>query len=253
MSEPSDAVTAPATVDPSVPSPSVTVRPLHFADLDGVYAGDEEPVLYRRRTHAGVETLDRCEVGSTSSEPVYARGPGGTAQEQRVGLRLEVAVRSVYGSETDVRLYSTDEAFDADYPQAAEGTAVAAARDLALARAAEPGVYVADPTGDLTLPVTPDWGSQVYVSVLVPDVDPDALAGAVQQTLDEQFPGHRLLDLQSRWVADRRVDVYRPESRRGATSTPLAQDVLEAEGVSLGSSFRVEQVSPAASRTATTS
>ena len=60
---------APPPTAPAV----VTVRPLRYADLPGVNAGDEEVVLYQLRDHAGVETLDRSEIGGIATAPVYLR------------------------------------------------------------------------------------------------------------------------------------------------------------------------------------
>jgi hypothetical protein len=154
-----------------------------------------------------------------------------------------------------VHLYDNADAFEADFPPDREGTDAAADRQRALARQSDPGVYIEDPDGAMTLPVTPDWGSQVYLSVLVPDLDPDTLVMAVAKTLDEQFPGHRLVELQARWAAERRVNVYRPDLQSGGNEvpfgplySPLALNVLEAEAVPFGRAFRVEQVNPNAPR-----
>lgn len=233
----------------------VTVRPLRFADLDGVDAGDEEVVLYRLRDHAGVVTLDRSLINGISTEPVYLnqhrRSP---EKHEQVGVKKSVAVRTVYGSEVNVHLYDNTDAFDADFPTSREGADAVTDRSRALARQSDPGVYIEDPDGAMTLPVTPDWGSQVYLSVLVPDLDPDTLIMAIAKTLDEQFPGHRLVKLQSRWAADRQVDVYRPNLQSagsegpGPSLTPLASNMLEAEAAAFGRAFRVEQVKPEASR-----
>jgi hypothetical protein len=234
----------------------VTVRPLHYADLNGVNAGDEEMVLYRLRDHAGVVTLDRSEIGEITSAPVYLRQHRRSPENhEQVGAIKSVAVRTVYGSEATVHLYDSTDAFDADFPPDREGTDVVTDRQRALARQSDPGVYIADPDGAMTLPVTPDWGSQVYLSVLVPDLDPDTLVTAIAKTLDDQFPGHRLVKLQSCWAAERRVNVYRPdlqsvgdEGPSGPSRTPLASNVLEAEAVAFGRAFRVEQVNPKAPR-----
>ncbi len=230
----------------------MTVRPLRYTDLNGVNAGDEDVVLYRFRDHAGVVTLDRSEITSTASAPVYLRQHRRYPEKHDpVGVRRSAAVRTVYGSETNVRLYDSTDAFDADFPPDCEGTAGAGERQQALARQADPGVYIEDPDGPTTLPVTPDWGSQVYLSVLVPGLDPDTLAVAIAKTLDEQFPGHRRVKLQSRWAAERRVDVYRStlqpvvqDGPSGLPRTPLASGLLEAEAVGYGRTFRVEQVDP---------
>jgi hypothetical protein len=247
----------PPSIPPSSPALAVvTVRPLRYADLDGVDAGDQGVVLYQVRSHAGDVTLDRSEVKSITSAPVYLRehrrSPEGHAP---VGVKKSVSVRSVYGSEINIHLYDNTDAFDADFPPHREGTDDVADRQRALARQSDPGVYIEDPDGDMTLPVTLDWGSQVYVSVLVPDLDPDTLVTVIAKTLDEQFPGYRLVKLQARWAAERRVNVYRPavqpaghEGLPGPPHTPLASNVLEAEAVAFPRTFRVEQVKSNAPR-----
>lgn len=248
--------TPPSSAPPPTAAAVVTVRPLRYADLNGVSAGDEEVVLYQLRNHAGELTLDRSEITSITCAPVYLRqhrrSPG---KHEQIGVKKSVAVRTVYGSETNIHLYDNTDAFDADHPPDRNGTDAVADRQRALARQSDPGVYIEDPDGAMTLPVTPDWGSQVYLSVLVPDLDPDTLVTAVAKTLDEQFPGHRLVKLQARWAAERRFNVYRPEVQSvgpGGPSdpshTPLASNVLEAEAVAFGRSFRVEQVNPKAPR-----
>lgn len=243
----------PSSYAPSPTAPAVvTVRPLRYSDLNGVNAGDEEVVLYRLRDHAGVVTLDRSEIGGITTVPVYLRQHRRSPEKhEQVGVKKSVAVRTAYGSEANVHLYDNTDAFDADFPPDREGTDVVADRQRALARQADPGVYVEDPDGAMTLPLTPDWGSQLYLSVLVPDVDPDTLVTAIAKTLDEQFPGHRLVKLQSRWAAERRVNVHRPdlqsvgnEGPSGPSHTPVASNVLEAEAVAFGRTFRVEQVNP---------
>ena len=186
----------------------VTVRPLRYADLNGVNAGDEEVVRYQFRDHAGVVTLDRSETGEITTVPVHLpqhrRSP---EKHEQVGVKKSVAVRTVYGSEVNVHLYDNTDAFHADFPPGREGIDVVADRQRALAQQADPGVYIEEPDGPMTLPVTPDWGSQAYLSVLVPDLDPETLVMAIAKTLDEQFPSHRLVKLQARWAAERRVNV----------------------------------------------
>jgi hypothetical protein len=174
---------------------------------------------------------------------------------ERVGVKKSVAVRTVDGSEANVDLDDNTDAFDADFPPDRDGTNVASDRQRALARQSDPGVYIEDANGTVTLPVTPDWGSQVDLSVLVPDVDPDTLVTAIAKTLDERFPGHRLVTLQARWAAERRINVYRPdfqsvanEGASGPSHTPLASNLLEAEAVAFGRAFPVEQVNPRAPR-----
>ena len=247
----------PSSYAPSPTAPAVvTVRPLHYADLNGVNAGDEEVVLYRLRDHAGVVTLDRAEIGGITTVPVYLRQHRRSPENhEQVGLKKSVAVRTVYGSEANVHLYDNAEAFDAEFPPDREGTNVASDRQRALALQSDSGVYIEDPNGTIALPVTPDWGSQLYLSVLVPDLDPDTLVTAIAKTLDEQFPGHQMVKLQARWAAERRVNVYRPDlqsvGNEGASRpshTPLASNLLEAEAVAFGRTFRVEQVNPKAPR-----
>ena len=243
--------TTPPSLPPSSsPSPAVvTVRPLRYADLDGVDAGDEEMALYQVRDHAGDVTLDRSEINSVETSPVYLREHRGSpGNHEPVGVRRRVTVQTRYGgSATDIDLYDAADALDADHPPDRGG----ADRQRALAGQVDPGVYIEDADGAMTRPVTPDWGSQVYLSVLVPDLDPDTLFTAVLKTLDEQFPGHRLVEVQTRWAADRRVDVYRPalqpggdEKLAGPPRTPLKSNVLESEAAAYGGTFRVEQVKP---------
>lgn len=177
--------TTPSALPPDSPSlAAVTIRPLRYADLDGVNAGDEQLVLYQLRNHAGDVTLDRSEMTSWTTSPVYLRehrrSPG---EHDPVGVKKSVAVQTVYGSEINIHLYDNPDALDADFPPERMGDNPVAKRNRALARQVDPRVYVEDPEGELTLPLTPDWGSQVYVSVLVPGVDPDELFTAIAKTL----------------------------------------------------------------------
>jgi hypothetical protein len=113
----------------------VTVRPLRYADLHGVNAGDEEVVLYQLRDHAGVVTLDRSEIGGITTAPVYLRQHRRSLEKHEpVGVKKSVAVRTVYGSEVNVHLYDNTDAFDADFPPGREGNDVLAERQRALAR-----------------------------------------------------------------------------------------------------------------------
>jgi hypothetical protein len=210
---------------PSTAPAMVTVRPLRYADLDGIDAGDEGLVLYQVRNHAGEVTLDRSEITGIDSTPVHPPAAH-RGDRARAGAQRSVTVRTVYGSMATVHLLDGTGASDGD-----------------------PALFIENPEGTVTLPVTPDWGAQVYLSLLVPDIDPDQLAVALARILDEQFPGHRLVELRSRWAADRRVDVYRPalesaagEGSSGAPQPPLAAGLLEAEAAAFGTAFRVEQV-----------
>ena len=227
----------------------LTVRAVTFEDL---VVGAQVLVLHQR---AGQPTLDRAEIVRVDERNVFAREHRRrTEGRDPVGVKRLASVRTVYGIETNVTLYGSSAALDADFPPERDEEAYVLDRNRALERQTEPGVYVADPDGEMTAEVTGDWGSQAYVSLLVPGIAPEELTEALSQVLADRFPGHRVTKLQARPAADRRVNVYRLDYEAAARQTLsepprtlLAWNVLEAEATAIGGhGCLVEQVDPTA-------
>jgi hypothetical protein len=207
----------------------VTVRPIRFDEIaDGL-------AVYHRNDHGGVTYLTPGTLTKVTRRPVskWAR----PADQAEVGEVIEAKVRTPYAQEFTFGLFSSEDALlvkhPEDYPQE---------RARALEKQADPGVYLLDPDGDRVFPLTPVWGSEANLRVLVPDVDPEELRAAIEETLRTRYPGVRIPRNQTRPVADLRVNLYRANygtprvvdgQVREPTLVPVALHILRPEAVAM--------------------
>lgn len=146
-----------------------------------------------------------------------------------VGHKHQIITRDQFDHDQTINIYDTDEALDATYPHDDDRKS--------RALAAQSSLYVPTSSahpGSVEVTLTPVYGSQVYVPVFVPHLDPDRARALVEEAIRSALPHARMPRTQARLVADMRVNIFHVHG--GATDDvqmpePVAMNVLKAESV----------------------
>ena len=201
-----------------VKDPESTLEGFHVRNHP-VYGEVLVAMTYRLKTHGGVKTNEQIVYAVMPDDRPGHEGKIKFDATQPVGLRVNLSTESQFGSESSVTLYTSREAEEAvnliaDHGRGADFHAGDARLSL----------VVPDEKGT-EVPFMPLYGSEANTSVLVKDVPHEEVTARIEKALKAEFGDEvKFLKLQSRPVADLRVNIY-----NFADDTPLAVNVLEAE------------------------
>jgi hypothetical protein len=212
---------------------TLTCRPISFAEIEKMSRSSEPNRFYYLDAEADglvpvtVRTSPASQQGSRrngTTEPgaYYAAVPvdGNTGAGYKldmaagpVGYRHRAEVHSAFGSVTTGDLFTSEEA-------EASALLVEGHHEPTRLRTR---LYAPDPDGT-EMVLVPVYGSQVTLSAIVANLDPDELETRIRRALNTEFGDdlRPVMKVKTRPVADTRVDLYRD-------GHPVAIHVLSAE------------------------
>lgn len=193
---------------PTTPQP-ITLRPITAADV----TANPDLDVYLRHSHGGQVYYSPGKVSAVQARDVHSNGLFGYQMAQRAGLdperhpvigqHIEVTATDTFRQEVTVWVDTSQEVFDALYPESDK----LATRSTMLNRAARRDICVPGDGGpqDFEAQTLPIFGAEVNLRVFVKDGDPEQIVAELTALLESKG---RVVRAQARPLPDLRVNVF---------------------------------------------
>jgi hypothetical protein len=239
---------------------TVHARPISHAEIEALAQADARPLDCYLLESSAVHGLTLTATTLTARKGLFGSGRRGTPHkpvylpepdtrpnahpddyvadtDTVLGHIVQVATRNMFGIHSGLTLFTTEDAERAQRMYRTTGHRNPEAH--------RQRVYVADPDGQ-EMPLTPVYGAEATLGMIVKGVDPDEALRRAQAALEAEFGEALTLHKElSRPVRDRRVNVY-DEDADPDKPRLLASNIIEASAHYLyaGSSYRTSEVPP---------
>jgi hypothetical protein len=212
---------------------TINARQITFAEIQAIAASDIKPLPAYIQDQAGFLSpvqvkphrgqRARSKASDNPHRPVYGAVPDTglnarseyRASKSIVGYLVRLEAHSVFGTTSDLRLFTTAEAEESSRLLSGDRRASDDRQRL----------YIADPRADAQ-PLMPIFGSEVTVNATLAGLDPDEVKARVEKALAAEF-GDLLSKhsrVRTRPVRNRRIDAFDSVSGK-----PLAIGILDSE------------------------